>query len=145
MGEVVDPGGATAGRRVVVVDQLESRNHLEEAPRRGLDPLPVNQMAGIVVADPNFQATRGRIDSLGLQEFALGLRHLDEQLAGTDAAGLLAGAPVAANPVSVTIAGSLQSELGCPGDWQPGAGPERPFNEAGRCAAWVRQRWLSAH
>ena len=23
------------------------------------------------------------------------------------------------NPGSVTIAGSLQSELGCPGDWQP--------------------------
>ncbi len=23
------------------------------------------------------------------------------------------------NPTSVTIAGSLQSELGCPGDWQP--------------------------
>lgn len=27
-------------------------------------------------------------------------------------------APTAANPTSVTIAGSLQSELGCPGDWQ---------------------------
>ena len=27
--------------------------------------------------------------------------------------------PVAAEPVSVTIAGSLQGELGCPGDWQP--------------------------
>lgn len=27
-------------------------------------------------------------------------------------------APSAANPTSVTIAGSLQSELGCPGDWQ---------------------------
>ena len=49
------------------------------------------------------------------------------------------------DPSSVVIAGSLQDELGCPGDWQPGAGPERPFNEAGRCAAWVRQRWLSAH
>ena len=24
-----------------------------------------------------------------------------------------------ANPSSVTLAGSLQSELGCPGDWQP--------------------------
>jgi hypothetical protein len=23
-------------------------------------------------------------------------------------------------PLSVTVAGSLQSELGCPGDWQPG-------------------------
>src|SRR5215475_2593516 len=23
------------------------------------------------------------------------------------------------NPTSVTVAGSLQSELGCPGDWQP--------------------------
>ena len=28
-------------------------------------------------------------------------------------------APPAAQPASVTIAGSLQSELGCPGDWQP--------------------------
>ena len=26
------------------------------------------------------------------------------------------------NPSSVTIAGSLQSELGCPGDWQPDCG-----------------------
>src|SRR3954462_8611106 len=25
-----------------------------------------------------------------------------------------------ANPTSVTIAGSLQSALGCPGDWDPG-------------------------
>ena len=23
------------------------------------------------------------------------------------------------DPASVTVAGSLQSELGCPGDWQP--------------------------
>src|SRR6476659_4109972 len=27
---------------------------------------------------------------------------------------------VAADPTSVTIAGSLQSEIGCPGDWDPG-------------------------
>src|SRR4029078_2437172 len=26
----------------------------------------------------------------------------------------------AADPTSVTIAGSLQSEIGCPGDWDPG-------------------------
>ncbi|MEN8238491.1 MAG: pullulanase-type alpha-1,6-glucosidase, partial [Actinomycetota bacterium] len=30
-----------------------------------------------------------------------------------------AGADHTADPVSVTIAGSLQDELGCPGDWQP--------------------------
>jgi pullulanase-type alpha-1,6-glucosidase len=30
------------------------------------------------------------------------------------------GAPSPAQPASVTIAGSLQSELGCPGDWDPG-------------------------
>ena len=30
----------------------------------------------------------------------------------------VAGATAA--PSSVTIAGSLQSELGCPGDWDPG-------------------------
>ena len=36
-------------------------------------------------------------------------------------AGLVGGAasPAAAEPASVTIAGSLQCELGCPGDWQP--------------------------
>src|SRR5215217_5657764 len=38
-------------------------------------------------------------------------------------AGVLAPTPAlashTANPSSVTIAGSLQSELGCPGDWQP--------------------------
>ncbi|HEX8293033.1 MAG TPA: hypothetical protein VF570_14840, partial [Pyrinomonadaceae bacterium] len=44
------------------------------------------------------------------------------------AALLLAGDPPAAlashtpGPSSVTIAGSLQSELGCPGDWQPECG-----------------------
>ena len=26
---------------------------------------------------------------------------------------------VLADPISVTIAGSFQNELGCPGDWQP--------------------------
>lgn len=31
----------------------------------------------------------------------------------------VAGAAAAPQPSSVTIAGSLQSELGCPGDWQP--------------------------
>jgi pullulanase-type alpha-1,6-glucosidase len=31
-------------------------------------------------------------------------------------------APAPAQPASVTIAGSLQSELGCPGDWQPDCG-----------------------
>jgi glycosidase len=35
------------------------------------------------------------------------------------AVAALAGATHAAAPSSVTIAGSLQSELGCPGDWQP--------------------------
>src|SRR6476646_2319824 len=38
-------------------------------------------------------------------------------------AGVLTPTPVLAshtpNPTSVTIAGSMQSELGCPGDWQP--------------------------
>ncbi len=40
----------------------------------------------------------------------------------TPYAGLMPIATVSANtpnPTSVTIAGSLQSELGCPGDWQP--------------------------
>ena len=29
------------------------------------------------------------------------------------------GTPAAAEPLTVTIAGSFQSELGCPGDWMP--------------------------
>jgi hypothetical protein len=32
----------------------------------------------------------------------------------------VAGASHTVNPTSVTVAGSLQSELGCPGDWDPG-------------------------
>jgi hypothetical protein len=30
-----------------------------------------------------------------------------------------AAAPAAAEPATVTVAGSFQQELGCPGDWQP--------------------------
>src|SRR5919204_7023919 len=33
--------------------------------------------------------------------------------------GLAGSAATTPNPSAVTIAGSLQSELGCPGDWQP--------------------------
>ena len=33
--------------------------------------------------------------------------------------GLVGWAPAAAEPTTVTIAGSFQSELGCPGDWMP--------------------------
>src|SRR3546814_16344516 len=32
---------------------------------------------------------------------------------------LAAQAPAEPEPQAVTVAGSLQSELGCPGDWQP--------------------------
>ncbi len=39
--------------------------------------------------------------------------------ATTPLAPLAPSSALAANPASVTIAGSLQSELGCPGDWQP--------------------------
>ena len=35
------------------------------------------------------------------------------------------------NPSSVTIAGSLQSELGCPGDWQPDCGATHLTYDAG--------------
>jgi glycosidase len=40
---------------------------------------------------------------------------------GLTTAGVVAvtAPPALAEPTSVTIAGSLQSELGCPGDWQP--------------------------
>ncbi len=42
-------------------------------------------------------------------------------LCGALATGLLAGTPVTARAetTSVTVAGSLQDELGCPADWQP--------------------------
>src|SRR5919204_4546863 len=33
--------------------------------------------------------------------------------------GLAGSAATTPNPTAVTIAGDLQSELGCPGDWQP--------------------------
>lgn len=32
--------------------------------------------------------------------------------------------------------------VGRPGDWQPRA-PDRPINEAARCADWIRQTWLT--
>ncbi|MDQ1593090.1 MAG: hypothetical protein QOG71_3717, partial [Pyrinomonadaceae bacterium] len=35
------------------------------------------------------------------------------------------------NPSSVTVAGSLQSELGCPGDWQPECGTTHLSYDAG--------------
>jgi glycosidase len=40
-------------------------------------------------------------------------------LAATTAGIVGQAGPVAAEPATVTIAGSLQSELGCPGDWMP--------------------------
>jgi pullulanase-type alpha-1,6-glucosidase len=40
-------------------------------------------------------------------------------LAGWLAAGLPAAASHTPDPSTVTVAGSLQEELGCPGDWQP--------------------------
>ncbi len=40
-------------------------------------------------------------------------------LAATVAGAVPAAADHTATPTSVTIAGSFQSELGCPGDWQP--------------------------
>jgi glucoamylase len=56
-------------------------------------------------------------------------------LPGLAAAGLLlipaATASHTPNPSSVTIAGSLQSELGCPGDWQPDCGMTHLIYDAG--------------
>ena len=39
---------------------------------------------------------------------------------GTDEVIVTVDPPPGSGPASVTIAGSLQEELGCPGDWQPG-------------------------
>lgn len=52
----------------------------------------------------------------------------------------------ASSRVSVAVDALVEKGwLGRPGHWQPGEGPEPALNEAGRCAAWVRQQWLSAH
>lgn len=71
---------------------------------------------------------------------------LYEALSSGARVGVLKVGRSAANRVTAAVDTLVERGwLGRPGDWQPGAGPERPFNEAGRCAAWVRQRWLSAH
>ena len=48
-----------------------------------------------------------------------------------------ASAPVTPSPTSVTIAGDLQSELGCSGDWDPAA----PQPTSLRC----RRRRMAGH
>ena len=44
---------------------------------------------------------------------------------------LLPAATATPNPASVTIAGSLQSEAGCPGDWDPGCAATHLTYDAG--------------
>jgi len=70
---------------------------------------------------------------------------LYEALSSGARVGVLAVRRGAANRITAAVDALVERGwLGRPGHWQPGAGPERPLNEAGRCAAWVRQRWLSA-
>jgi len=71
---------------------------------------------------------------------------LYEALSSGARVGVLKVGRSAANRVTAGVDALVERGwLGRPGDWQPGAGPDRPLNEAGRCAAWVRQQWLSAH
>jgi len=70
---------------------------------------------------------------------------LYEALSSGARVGVLRVGRGAANRVTAAVDALLERGwLGGPGDWQPAAGPEQPLNEAGRCAAWVRQQWLSA-
>src|SRR5690606_23201509 len=58
----------------------------------------------------------------GRSEVATHVRVESVQIAACAVASALCAIvapPVHAQPASVTIAGSLQSELGCPGDWDP--------------------------
>lgn len=71
---------------------------------------------------------------------------LYEALSSGARVGVLRVRRGAANRVTAAVDALLERGwLGRPGDWQPGSGPEPPLDEAGRCAAWVRQRWLNAH
>ena len=67
-------------------------------------------------------------------------------LAAVSCTLLVAGAAPGAhtpNPTSVTVAGSLQSELGCPGDWQPECTATQLVFDAGD-DVWQRAFALSA-
>jgi len=71
---------------------------------------------------------------------------LYEALSSGARVGVLRVRRGAANRVTAAVDALLERGwLGRPDDWQPGSGPGWPLNEAGRCAAWVRQRWLNAH
>src|SRR5690349_643616 len=69
--------------------------------------------------NPRQQGNRGRAAVVGL--FVLSLLLPGGALRGGAAPAQAAAALVnTPNPTSVTIAGDLQSELGCSGDWDPG-------------------------
>ena len=59
MGQVVDPRGAAASGRVVVGLKFEAGDLLEQPAGRRIDPLAVNQVAGIVITNPRFDSPLG--------------------------------------------------------------------------------------
>ncbi len=89
-------------------------------------------------------ACMARAGEIWVSEDSVSMLH--EALSSGARVGLLRVRRGAANRVTAAVDALLERDwLGEPGRWQPGAGPGRPLNEAGRCAAWVRDRWLSGH
>ena len=62
VGQIVDPRGATASGRVVVKLEFEAWNLLEQPAWCRVDPLPVNQVAGVVITHPRFDSPFGRAE-----------------------------------------------------------------------------------
>ena len=72
LNHVIDPGAATADIRLRNFAIFHARNRLQQLARRILDPLPVRQMAGILVRHNRFQATHLIVQFQRSQE----LRHI---------------------------------------------------------------------
>ena len=154
-----DHAADLATARVVVVGQVEQL--IEARPRRrwllGTSPRTPASLARRLAGRPEFDyvpfAASGRgwlaqrmaeAGEIWVSEDSVSM--LYEALSSGARVGALKVQRGAANRVTAAVDSLVERGwLGRPGDWQPGTGPEGPFNEAGRCAAWVRQQWLSAH
>ena len=103
-----EPGGATHREQDATLDTRTAASRLTTSPTLELT------RQGTRTVDP----TRWGGHTMGSRKFVASVQLLALTL--TTAALVAVTAPAAsAEPSTVTIAGSLQSELGCPGDWQP--------------------------
>ena len=85
-----------------------------------------------------------RVGEIWVSEDSVSMLH--EALSSGARVGLLRVRRTAPNRVTAAVDAMLERDwLGEPGCWQPGTGPGQPLNEAGRCAAWLRDRWLTGH